>query len=73
MSFVKRMQILLFVLVFTTIAFSQSQQTINNKDVIDLLKAKIPESTILLAIENSPTNFDISPNWGNAKNIRRDC
>src|SRR6478609_2921455 len=42
----------------------QSQSTkkpLTNADVIDMVQAGLGESTVLLAIKNSGTNFDTSP------------
>ena len=37
------------------------KQPLTNADVISMLEAQLPESTIVLAIQNSGGNFDISP------------
>lgn len=39
----------------------QAKAPITNVDVVELVKAGLPENTIVLAIQQSPTNFDTSP------------
>ena len=49
----------LFLLAFT--AFAQtSKPPLTNADVIDLTRAGVPDSTIILAIQNTPVKFDVS-------------
>lgn len=40
---------------------AQEKKPITNADVILMVKAKLAESTIILAIQKSPSNFDTSP------------
>ncbi|MGB7414413.1 MAG: hypothetical protein WA902_09415, partial [Thermosynechococcaceae cyanobacterium] len=43
-------------------ALSQSSgQPLTNADVLKLIKAGIPEETIILSVQNNPANFDTSP------------
>jgi hypothetical protein len=42
-------------------AFAQtSKQPLTNADVIEMLRASVPESTIILAIQKTPVKFDVS-------------
>lgn len=49
--------LLLLAWVATTV---EAQQPLTNQDVIQLVKAGLPESTILKAISNQPAQFDVS-------------
>lgn len=52
----------LFVLVVTTGLLAQSaKKPLTNTDVVDMVHAGLADSTIVLAIKNSGTNFDTSP------------
>lgn len=51
-----------FLFIGTFCAMAQSvKQPLTNADVIAMLEAKLPESTIVLSIQNSGGNFDTSP------------
>lgn len=39
----------------------QEKKPLTNADVMTMLKAQLPESTIVLAIQQSPANYDVSP------------
>jgi hypothetical protein len=53
---------LLIILVVTTGLLAQSsKKPLTNADVIDMVQAGLGESTVLLVIKNSGTNFDTSP------------
>ncbi len=43
------------------LAAQQEQKRLTNADVVGMVKAGLAESTILLAIERSPSDFDTSP------------
>ncbi|MGF1600613.1 MAG: hypothetical protein ACFCU8_01115 [Thermosynechococcaceae cyanobacterium] len=50
------------ILLNPVVALSQpSKEALTNDDVIKLIKAGIPEETIILSVQNSPANFDTSP------------
>lgn len=40
---------------------AQEKKPLTNADVVTMVKADLPESTIVLAIQQSPSNFDTSP------------
>jgi hypothetical protein len=42
-------------------AFAQPGKPITNKDVLEMIKAGLPESTIVLAIQKGPVQLDTSP------------
>jgi hypothetical protein len=50
-------------LLFVTSAVTaqKAKNTITNADVVEMVKAALPESTIILAIQQSEPNFDTSP------------
>ena len=59
----KRLTLLLLLLcagIFSATA-QTAKQPLTNADVISMLEAQLPESTIVLAIQNSGGNFDTSP------------
>jgi len=48
-------------LLLSLAAFAQtSKQPLTNADVIEMLRASVPESTIILAIQKTPVKFDVS-------------
>jgi hypothetical protein len=50
------------VLLQGSVAFAQSQgKALSNSDVLTMIKAGLPESTIVLSIQNTPSQFDTSP------------
>jgi hypothetical protein len=51
----------LAVLTFTGGALAQEKKPLTNADVVTMVKAGLPESTVVLAIQQSPTAFDLSP------------
>jgi hypothetical protein len=42
------------------IAQAPSKQPLTNADIIEMSRAGVPESTVLLAIQNTPVKFDVS-------------
>jgi hypothetical protein len=51
-----------FVLFMFSITFAQqTEKPLTNTDVITMIKANLPESTIVLAIQKGSVNFDTSP------------
>lgn len=42
-------------------ASAQEAKSLTNADVVAMLKAGLPEATVILAIQKGPTNFDTSP------------
>lgn len=42
-------------------AIAQQKKPITNADIVAMVKAQFPESTIVVAIQQSPPNFDTSP------------
>ncbi|MBK9315808.1 MAG: hypothetical protein IPM55_16415 [Acidobacteria bacterium] len=51
----------LYCLLCTSIVLAQNEKApLKNADIIEMLKAELPESTIILAIQQSPSNFDTS-------------
>ncbi len=40
---------------------AQQKKPITNADIVAMVKAELPESTIVVAIQQSPANFDTSP------------
>lgn len=42
-------------------AAAQESNPLTNADVVAMVKAGLPESTVILAIQKGPTNFDTSP------------
>ena len=50
----------LFVLLAGYAAVAQTK-TLTNADVVEMLRAELPESTIVLSIQQSKTDFDLSP------------
>ena len=55
------MKVLYMLLLALAAAFAQQGKPITNKDVLDMIKAGLPESTIVLAIQKGPTQLDTSP------------
>src|SRR6476469_1464239 len=54
----------IFLVVLFLISGLQSQSTkkpLTNADVVDMVQAGLGESTVILSIKNSGTNFDTSP------------
>ncbi len=51
----------LAVLAFAGGAPAQEKKPLTNADVVTMVKAGLPESTVVLAIQQSPTAFDLSP------------
>ncbi|PZD74258.1 hypothetical protein C1752_01409 [Acaryochloris thomasi RCC1774] len=50
------------ILLNPVVVLSQSaREFLTNSDVLKLIKAGIPEETIILSVQNSPANFDTSP------------
>lgn len=47
--------------VTSTAIGQQTKTTMTNADVVEMIKAELPESTIILAIQETPSNFDTSP------------
>lgn len=45
----------------SSVVAQQANKPLTNADIIEMLKAGLPESTIILSIQQSPTNFDTSP------------
>jgi hypothetical protein len=41
-------------------AFAQTSKPLTNADVIEMSRSGVPESTIILAIRNTPVKFDVS-------------
>lgn len=53
---------LLLLLAATQVAlFSAGKNQLTNGDVVKMIKADLPESTIIIAIQNSPSAFDATP------------
>jgi hypothetical protein len=53
---------LLLLLAATQVAlFSSGKNPLTNGDVVKMIKADLPESTIIIAIQNSPSVFDATP------------
>jgi hypothetical protein len=52
--------VLFFALASTTL-FADEQKTLKNADVIKMVKAELPDSTIILAIQGSILEFDTQP------------
>ena len=53
---------LLLLLAATQVAlFSAGKNPLTNGDVVKMIKADLPESTIIIAIQNSPSAFDATP------------
>ena len=44
-----------------TVTAQKTKNTMTNADVVEMVKAGLPESTIILAIQQSEPNFDTSP------------
>jgi hypothetical protein len=58
------MKAIIWVVLFSVVAsitFSSEIKPLTNSDIVAMLKAGLPESTIVLAIQNSPSDFDKSP------------
>jgi hypothetical protein len=49
-----------FVLVCGSVRAQQQKKNLTNADVIAMVKANLPENTIILAIQQGPTDFDTS-------------
>ena len=50
-----------FLLLLSLAAFAQTgKQPLTNADVIEMSRAGVPESTIILAIQKTPVKFDVS-------------
>ncbi|GAC1661828.1 MAG: hypothetical protein NVS9B4_14620 [Candidatus Acidiferrum sp.] len=61
--FLKRFALtLLVVFSFVQIGTAQQNPALTNDDVIKMVKSKLPETTIVNAIQASDTNFDVSAN-----------
>ena len=61
MPVMKRAMPLLPFLFLAFAAFAQTgKQPLTNADVIEMSRAGVPESTIILAIQNTPVKFDVS-------------
>jgi len=57
-----RLLVLLLIALTSVPSFSAANDTpLTNADVIRMIKAELDESTIVLAIKNRPSQFDISP------------
>jgi hypothetical protein len=57
----KRAMPLLPLLLFALTAFAQTgKQPLTNADVVEMSRAGVPESTILLTIKSTPVKFDVS-------------
>lgn len=56
-----RFRVLCLLLLCVASAFAQQGKPVTNQDVIDMIKAGLPESTIVLAIQKGPCQFDTSP------------
>lgn len=50
----------------------QEKKTLPNADVVTMIKAGLPESTVVLAIQNSPANYDTSPQANRTQAARGD-
>lgn len=59
----KRIASLLSVILFASfvVLAQQEKKPLTNADVVTMIKAGLPESTIVLAIQKTPANFDTSP------------
>jgi len=54
--------LVLFSMMAASTAFAQdAKPPLRNSDVVDLVKAALPASTIIMSIQTSPTAFDVSP------------
>jgi hypothetical protein len=49
------------VLLSTVVVAQQDKRSLTNQDVIKMVKAGLPENTIVLAIQKGPNQFDTSP------------
>src|SRR6478752_1278483 len=54
-------QFLLLLVVITSLLAQSTKKPLTNTDVVDMVRAGLADSTIILAIKNSGTNFDTSP------------
>ena len=54
------MTLFVFLLQISAIRGQEQRQPLTNADVVKLVKAGLPERTIIVAIEQSTTNFDTS-------------
>lgn len=45
----------------TLVTAQENKKPLSNADVVTMIKAELPESVIILAIQQSPKNFDTSP------------
>lgn len=50
-----------FSFLFPGLAFGQSQKSLTNQDVVQMVKAGFDNQTIIKAIQANPTKFDVSP------------
>lgn len=57
----KNMIAALLVSVSASLCFAQAAKPLTNSDVVSMLKAGLPESTVLMSIRAGPTAFDTSP------------
>lgn len=48
-------------LVCSVVMAQQEKKSLTNADIVTMIKAGLPESTIVLSIQQSPSNFDTSP------------
>jgi len=53
--------VLSLVMVVALTAVAQDTKAMRNADVVELVKAALPETTIIMSIERSATAFDVSP------------
>lgn len=58
----RRSLLLVSILIFASCATAaQEAKPLTNDDVVAMVKAGLPESTIVLAVQKGPSNFDTSP------------
>jgi len=57
----RTLPLLLLSLLSLSPAAQTAKQPLTNADIIEMSREGVPQSTILLAIQNTPAKFDVSP------------